>query len=627
MFKGALLKGKENLGKILEVDLKTQSFKENLYDKNLIKRSLGGPGFAINYLMKEKVYDYGPFDEKNLLIFMTGLLTGSAYPCSGFYSVSARSPLTSIYGEGLSGGFFGAELKKTLNGIIFKNRADSPVFLMIEDEHYELKEDSGLWGLSTQKTITEIQSKLGKQFKVACIGPSGEKLIPLACIMNDHHRAVGRTGMGAIMGSKNLKAVAVKSSKKISYDNEDKFKEISRRLFKSFQKSPMAEILRNYGTNAIDYFERLYDVPHKNWKLHKFRGVNNITGAVVLEKYHVRNKPCYLCPFSCGREIEIKKGPYKIKNAAGAEYETTAAFGAMCLIDDIEAIAYLNDLCNQMGVDTISTGCTVAFALDCYEKGILSEKEIGFPLEWGDKDAIIKLVELICKKEGIGEILSKGSRKTAEIIGKGSKELLAEVKGLEAPMHDPRAIYPLGLQYATSNRGACHGRGYGNDQYSGFTGFNDILKITKEKPLRERTIDNPEYAKDIAITQNLAEIVNSLGICKQSITSGSQIVESLFDDILNSIYYLTGIKLKLKELLTIGERIFNLKRIFNNKCGITRKDDTLSPRLKFPLEKGLTKNKVTKIDVMLEEYYKFRGWDENGIPTIKKLEKLEINDY
>ena len=223
-----------------------------------------------------------------------------------------------------------------------------------------------------------------------------------------------------------------------------------------------------------------------------------------------------MCPFSCGREIEIKEGRYKIKNAAGAEYETTASFGSMCLISDVEAIAYLNHICNVMGVDTISTGCTIAFALDCYEKGILTESEVGFPLEWGDTEAIIRLTNLICKNEGIGKILGQGSKKASEQIGKGSAEFLTEVKGLEAPMHDPRAIFPLGLQYATSNRGACHLRGFANDTYSGFTGFEKIFDITKPIPIRERTLDKSEFANDVVVTQNISEINNALGICRQT---------------------------------------------------------------------------------------------------------------
>ncbi|MCJ7651988.1 MAG: aldehyde ferredoxin oxidoreductase family protein, partial [Candidatus Lokiarchaeota archaeon] len=579
---------KVDIGKILEVDLEKNSYNINKYGRENIEKFLGGPGYAINYLMDEKTFNYDPLDNANVLALMTGLLTGTAYPCSGFYSVSARSPQTNIYGEGLSGGFFAAELRNLFNGIVFKNKSESPKYLLIENDHFELKDASSLWGLTTDKTIKDLNSKHGKEYKIACIGPSGEKQVPLACIMNDHHRAVGRTGMGAIMGSKNLKAIAVKSSKKkIEYHDEDNFRKISQLLFKSFQKSPMAEILRNYGTNNITYFERLYDVPHKNWTLHKWREVSKISGEVVFEKYHVRNKPCYLCPFMCGREIEIKEGPYKIENAAGAEYETTAAFGAMCLISDVEAIAYLNDLCNIMGVDTISTGCTISFALDCYEHGILTEEDIGFPLEWGDAEAIVKLARLICEREGIGKTLSLGSRKASDIIGKGSEQFLTDVKGLEAPMHDPRGIFPLGLQYATSNRGACHGRGYANDQYSGFTGFNDSLKITKEKSMRERTIDDPKFARDIALTQNLAEVVNALGICKQTMTSGSQIVDGLLDKLLDVLYYLTGIKFTLKNLMKIGERIFNLKRLYNTKCGITRNDDKLPPRLMFPLEKGL----------------------------------------
>jgi aldehyde:ferredoxin oxidoreductase len=514
--------------KILEVDLSNQQFNEIELNRDFIKKFLGGPGFSINYLIKEKIYEHDPLSGSNLLIIMTGILTGTTYPCSGFYSVSARSPLTDIYGEGLSGGFFGAELRKSYNGIIFQGAASNPVYLKIENDTYELHDATDLWGLNTAETIQNLQSKLGKEFKVACIGTSGEKKVNLASILNDHHRAVGRTGMGAVMGSKNLKAIAVSSNNKIEYYNETKFKEISKKLFKSFAEAPMADILKNFGTNNISYFERLCDVPHKNWTLSKWREVQNISGEVVLKKFHIRNKPCYLCPFSCGREIEIKNGSFKIQNAAGAEYETTAAFGAMCLVSDVEAIAYLNHMCNLMGIDTISTGCTIAFALDCYEHGLLTESDIGFPLNWGDTNAIIKIAESIGQNEGIGKILSQGSRKASKIIGKGSEQYLAEVKGLEAPMHDPRAIFPLGLQYATSNRGACHLRGFANDIYSGFAGFDKYFDITKPISIRERTIDRKEFARDVVITQNISEINNALGVCRQTISSGSQIVNNLF---------------------------------------------------------------------------------------------------
>ncbi|MHA1724498.1 MAG: aldehyde ferredoxin oxidoreductase family protein [Promethearchaeota archaeon] len=615
-----------NTVKIIEIDLDHEQLKEKKWESDVIKKYLGGPGFAIKYLLENKAYEYEPLNEKSPFIFMTGLLTGTSYPCSGFYSVSARSPLTNIYGEGLSGGFFGAELRKIINGLIFINKATTPVYIVLDENNVEIKDASEIWGLTTDKTIKTLQDKLGKHFKIACIGPAGERLVPLASIMNDHFRAVGRTGMGAVMGSKNLKAIAVNGGKKkIEYYNKEKFNELSKKLFKAFKESPMADVLKNFGTNNIDYFERLNDVPHKNWTLHKFRGVNQISGAVVLEKLHVRSAPCFSCPFSCGRVIEIKEGPYKIENAAGAEYETTAAFGAMCLIDNVEAIAYINHLCNTLGIDTISTGCTIAFAMDCFENGILTQEDIGFSLNWGDIDAVIKIVELIAKNEGIGKILGKGSRKAAELIDKGAEQYLAEIKGLEAPMHDPRAIFPLGLQYATSNRGACHLRGFANDSYSGFTGFNDALEITKELPIRKRTIDNPAFAKDVVLTQNLSEINNALGVCRQTISSGSQIVDDLFDLLLKAIYYLTGMEFTLKELLNIGGRIFTMKRVFNTKFGISRKDDTLPSRLQYPLKKGLTKNKILKIDAMLDKYYKIRGWNENGIPTEETLKKLEIN--
>jgi len=612
----------------LEVDLEKNLFIEKKIEKNMIKKFLGGVGFGIEYLMREKAHEVEPFSEKNPLVLMTGLLTGTTYPCSAFYSVSSKSPLTSIIGEGVSGGYFGPELRPIFNGIIFKNKSGEPVYLIIEDEHYELKDASEIWGMDTKNTIKMVQSKLGKEYKVACIGPSGENKIPLACIMNDHGRAVGRSGMGAIMGSKKLKAIAVKSTKKISYENESKFKEITRDLMKKLKNSNPALTLRQIGTNAIEYFEMFADVPHQNWsEMGKWKGVNDITGAVVREKMLVRLKPCYLCPFSCGREVEIKEDPYKIENAAGPEYETVAAFGSMCLNSNIESIAYINDYCNKMGVDTISTGSLVAFAIDCYERGILSEEDIGFSLSWGDHESIVKLTKLICERKGIGEILSLGTRKAAEIIGKNAEELTVEIKGLDVPMHEPRANFPLGLQYATANRGACHLRGFGTDIYGGFSNLGKAIGIREEVPIKFRTIDDPKFARDIAISQNLSEVNNSLGICRQTISSGSLAIENIFDLLIESIYCLTGISFTLDEILQIGERIFNLKRKFNVLCGISKKDDRIPIKLKTPLINGRARGKVLSIDKMLQEYYKFRGWDENGKPTSNKLKELSIDEY
>lgn len=619
--------GKSEFGTVLKVNLMDHGFSAEKFNKTLVKRFLGGPGFAIDYLMREKVYEIDALTEENPLVFIMGLLTGTTYPCSGFFSVSARSPLTSIYGEGMSGGFFGARLRRVFNGLIFEQKSENPVFLMIEDENYELRDATDLWGLNTKSTILELQSRLGKEFRVACIGQSGEKQIPMAAIINDHGRAVGRTGMGAVMGSKNLKAIVVKSTKKIEYFDEKKFKEIAQFLFKEFRSSPMAGVMRQIGTNGIDYFETIADVPFKNWALGKARGIANISGYKVEKDLLVKLSPCYMCAFSCGREVEVKEGPYKVSGAAGPEYETVAAFGSLLLNFNIESIAYLNDLCNQSGIDTISTGATVAFACDCFEKGILSEADIGFPLNWGDPEAIVRLIKLIINKEGIGEILCQGTRKAAEIIGKESDQLTVEIKGLDVPMHEPRANFPLGLQYATSNRGACHLRGFGSDIYSGFAKFGRNLGIPEEVPIKERTLDDPKFAKDMIICQNLAEVNNALGICRQTISSGSEIIEDMFDKLTDAIYYLTGIKFSLSDLLEIGERIFNLKRLFNVRCGISSKDDRIPAKLKTPLLKGHAKNKSLEIDEMLKEYYKVREWDKYGIPTQDKLSSLKIIEY
>jgi len=300
----------------------------------------------------------------------------------------------------------------------------------------------------------------------------------------------------------------------------------------------------------------------------------------------------------------------------------------MCLNSNIESIAYINDYCNRMGVDTISTGCTVAFAMDCYNQGIITEDDLGFKLEWGDADAIIKLTKLICENKGIGKIFSRGSREAAKLIGKGAENYTAEIKGLELPMHEPRTNYPLGLQYATSNRGACHLRGFGSDIYSGFSNLSSTFNIKESIPIKLRAVDEPKFASDIAISQNLSEINNSLGVCRQTFSSGSQIVENIFDLLADAIFYLTGIRLTVSELAEIGERIYNLKRLYNVHCGISKKDDNIPIKLKnSPLNAGKAKNRIISIDEMLMEYYNFRGWDNNGIPTKKRLEKLGIEEY
>jgi aldehyde:ferredoxin oxidoreductase len=620
---------KNQAKKILEVNLAEKTLKEVYYNGRLIKKYLGGPGIAIHYMMKNKLYKYAPLTEENPLILMTGLLTGTSYPCSGFYSVSARSPLTNIYGEGLSGGFFGAELRPLYDGIIFLKKSDNPVYLYIDDESVELRDASEIWGKDTKKTSKILNEKLGKGFKIATIGPSGENLIPLGAILNDHGRAVGRAGMGAAMGSKKLKAIAVNSNKKVEYQNEKEFNKITRMLFKEFSKSAMATTMKQIGTNGINYFEIFGDVPHQNWgEMARWKGVNDISGGVVAEKLMVRLRPCYLCPFSCGREVKVDKEPYIVENAAGPEYETVGAFGSMCLNSNIESIAYINDYCNRMGVDTISTGCTVAFAMNCYNQGIITEDDLGFKLEWGDADAIIKLTKLICENKGIGKIFSRGSREAAKLIGKGAENYTAEIKGLELPMHEPRTNYPLGLQYATSNRGACHLRGFGSDIYSGFSNLSSTFNIKESIPIKLRAKDDPKFASDIAISQNLSEINNSLGVCRQTFSSGSQIVENIFELLADTIFYLTGIRLTVSELAEIGERIFNLKRIYNVHCGISKKDDYIPIKLKnSPLNAGKAKNRIISIDDMLMEYYNFRGWDNNGIPTREKLNELGIEEY
>ena len=606
-------------GKIAYIDLSREKVEIKNLSKQDIELFVGGIGLATKIVVEE-IEDprIDPFSPQNPLVFMTGALTGTPVYGSSRWVVAAKSPLTMGWGEGHVAGYWGVELKKAgFDGLVIKGRAASPTYLYIHDGVIEFRDASKLWGLDTYETDKEIKKELGDQnIRVAAIGLAGENLVRFATIAADIQpngpRIAGRTGMGAVMGSKNLKAIAVKGSGKISVKEPSRVSSILSRLLPLIMSSPTAQILAVYGTaGEVEEFYEYGDMPIKNFALGEFDGYKNLTGQSFRErKIVVDVYGCWACPVKCWKVMQV--GDMRTR---APEYETIASLGTLLMIDDPFYLAQANYLCNKYGLDTISTGVTIAWAFECFEKGIISASDTGgLELKWGNKEAVLKLIEMIGKREGFGNILAEGCRKASSIIGKGSEELCMHVKGTEMPMHDPRAFKGMGLQYATSNRGADHLYGL----------FFRIEQGQRAHDLKiyER-VDRFAYKGKgwmVATMMIWSEIQESMGICK--------FVDIPPAHIAGLYTYVTGFKKNVQDLLKVGKRIFTLKRMFNIACGMSRKDDILQKRfLREPMNEGGAKGQVVELDQMLTEFYEFMGWDENGKPRKEVLEDLGLVEY
>ncbi|MCX8170396.1 MAG: aldehyde ferredoxin oxidoreductase family protein [Candidatus Bathyarchaeota archaeon] len=607
------------MGKILRINLHSNSIKtENLGEEDL-KKFIGGVGLAAKIIYDEVNPEVDPLSSENKLVFMTGPLTGTLVPCTGRYVVCAKSPLTNTWGESHSSGFWARELKRAgYDGIIVEGRSEKPSFLVISDEEVDVKDAGELWGMGSLETEEILKKRLGEDFRIACIGPAGERLVRFASILNDEGRVAGRSGMGAVMGSKNLKAIAVKGTREIPVKDPERIKSILRRIYPQIMSFPTTQIFASYGTSGEMMMLYEYgDIPIKNFMLGKWEKISSISGETYNKMMVKGKRACWNCPISCWRYVKIEDGPFAgLELKRGPEYETLASLGSLLLNDRLDVIVKANHLCNHYGMDTISTGVCIAFSIECYEKGIITGQEKGdLNLEWGNPETILKLIEFIGERKGLGNILAEGVKRASEIIGKGSEKLAMHVKGLEIPMHDPRAFKGMGLQYAVSNRGACHLQGLIHRIEQGER--MPDLKIYE----RLNRFDVKDKGRVLAALQNWHEILESLIICKfLGIAPGH----------IPGLYTLvTGIPMSLEKLLEAGERIYTLKRMFNVRCGITREDDTLPYRLTNErLEEGGTLGNTIspeELNMMLNEYYMARGWDERGVPKDETLKNLGLH--
>lgn len=607
-------------GTVLRVNLTTKQVTKEPLREDWARDYVGGRGLGARYLFAEVAPRVEPFSPENKLIFASGPLTGTNASCGARYMVVTKGPLTNAITTSNSGGHWGPELKAAgYDMIILEGRAATPCYLWIYDDQVEIRDAGHLWG----KTVWETEEDLRKELAVpdaiiASIGPAGEKLVRFAAILNDLHRAAGRSGVGAVMGSKNLKAIAIRGTGGVRLADPKAFLEAHWAMKVKLRESPVtSQGLPIYGTEVlVNVINEHGALPTRNHQQTVFEKAEEISGETLTETRLVANKACFACTIACGRvttlpgeaagKYLVNTHPHNWKIAGeGPEYEAAWAMGAECGVGDLDALIKANWLCNELGMDAISFGATVAAAMEMYEKGAVALAETGMPLNFGSAEALIAMAEKTAYREGFGNELAEGSKRMTAKYGR--PELFMGVRGQEFAAYEARAIQGMGLGYATSNRGACHLKAY--------TVAAEILGLPRQMDPRA-TEGKAEITK---LFQDATSTVDATGLC-QFLTFGIGL-----EEILPQLAAATGVPYTLEGLLKIGERIWNLERLWNERAGLTGKEDTLPKRiLEEPIPSGPAKGQVNKLGEMLPEYYRLRGWDADGRITQEKLKELGL---
>jgi aldehyde:ferredoxin oxidoreductase len=585
-------------GNMVYVDLSTGAITIKPTPPELKKDYIGGRGFGIRILTDMVDPEIDPLSDKNILVFAAGPLTGTGIPLGSRYEVSTISPLTGLAVSANSGGVFGWKLKKAgFDAVILSGKSAKPVYLFLDNGKAELRDAAHLWGKTTGETTEAIVDELkDPSVRVSCIGPAGENLVLISCIINEKTRAAGRGGVGAVMGSKNLKAVAARGDLPIKPADEVLLKGVKERVKKKIEENGIAKGLHDYGTAVlVNILNENYLMPTRNFQTAHFSGAEKISGETMTKTILKKPKGCYACIIQCGRVHEFDG-----ETGEGPEYEPDWGFGADCGIDDLKMIARANNICNEYGLDSISVPTTIACLMEMAEKGYVNH-----PIRFGDANGMLKLVEQIARREDIGDELAEGSFRFATKYG--HPELSMSSKKQELPAYDPRGIQGYGLATATSNRGGDHVYGYM---------ISPEILGSPEKLDPYVTAGKPQWVKTF---QDLTAAIDASGMCL--FTSFALGAED-YADLLTAT---TGVKVDSEELLKVGERIWNLQKLYNIKRGFGRKDDTLPARLLTePLKEGAPAGQVSRIHEMLDEYYALRGWDAEGIPTKEKLRELGL---
>jgi len=605
-------------GSILRVNLTDNTIVKSDLDEDLARQFIGARGYGIHILLNELDVQCDALSPHNIMVMATGPLTGTGAQTGARYIVTTKSPLTGAITCANSGGKFPATLKKSgIDMIIFSGKAATPVYLWIDDGAVELRRADHLWGKNCHETEAVLKQEIGPEIKVASIGVAGENRVLFASIMNDKDRAAGRSGVGAVMGSKNLKAIAVKSNRSIPLWDKDVFEKVVKKYTQKYKSTLKGKPnpLKEYGTAAtITGVQTIGGLPTRNYQQGTFEGWEAINGESLREKFLVRPKACYACPIACGRVTRVDELGYE-GAGEGPEYETIYAMGSNCGIDHLAALTKANYICNEQGMDTITMGCTIACAMELSEKGYIPESDIGIgrPLKFGDRDALVELTRMAVNREGFGNLLAEGSLRLARHYG--HPELAIVAKGQEFAGYDPRAAQGMGLAYATSPIGGSHMRGD--------PAYFEILGVPKNiDPLILE--GKAQAVKD---WQDHFAVIDAAGLCvffcvRNLMTPDLKIKPTGIAELINAA---TGLNFTVEELSLAGERICNAERIFLNKVGFSAKEDTLPDRiLAEPLPDGPAKGFVSHLPQLLDEYYQLRGWNKNGEPTAEKLMELNL---
>jgi len=612
-------------GKILRIDLTNKDFEVAELEDEVLRKFMGGRGIGAKVLYEEMEEGADPLSPENIVVIASGPLSGTKAPSSGRYSVVTKSPLTGTILSCNSGGTWGAELREAgFDVIILKGKAKEPTYLWLNDGEVEFRDATKFWGKQTIEVDERIKAETEEEANVLQCGIAGEQKSHMAAIINDKYRAAGRGGAGAVLGSKNLKAIAVKGTQDVNVANPigmkraiDKTKKVLDTHEAGADLTKEGGALNALGTPIlVNVINDNGLLPTHNFQTGVFEQAEDISGETIADNILMDTVACFRCPIECGRWIKYKEGTwggkhYEETEGESLEYETTWAFGAECGVSDLDAIARANYLCNEYGLDTISTGATIGFAMELYEKGIITEDDVGFELEFGDADAMIKLVEMIAHREGFGDVLADGSLAAAKKFGNGAEKYAIQVKGLELPAYDPRGAFGIGLNYATSNRGAAHVNGY------------TIAAEIAGAPLKVDPFDGSADKVGLTILfQDLTAAVDSTGTCLfQTFSAGGDEFAPMVAAAMGWNDY------DADEFVKTGERIYALERLFNAREGFGREDDTLPERFTTEeMPEGTAKGNKVPLEEMLDMYYEQRGY-EDGKPTPEKLKELDLEEY
>lgn len=601
---------------ILKVDLSTKDIGHLKVPSTWQSEYLGGASLAARLLYDELQPGLDPLSPSSPLLFMTGPLTGTSGPAVGRFVVCGKSPATNLWAESNCGGFWGPELRKAgYAGLWITGWSEEPVYIWINDDSVEICSAKYIWGLETYQTQAAVREDIGEnRARIAVIGPAGENLLPFALILTDHGRVAGRTGMGAVMGSKNLKAIAVKGSGSVPLALQEEYAHQRSIVNREIREDPVSAVLRELGTaGSADYFDYLGEMPKRYFQRCVFPDADKVTGATLTDKYLTRISTCHACVIACGRVVNLGDavGSQPLPDQKGPEYETMVGFGPNLWLDDLEFVTRMGDLCDRYGMDTISLSNTIGLAYTLFEQGVIDARDTsGLVLDWGHKDNVENLVHKTVRLEGFGKFISEGARSLGRRFA--AEQEAVQVNGLEVAYHDPRGSSGMALVYATSPRGACHNQ---SDYF-----LVDIGQVEESLDLElYNRLDGAEKARNVAVHQNWRTVFNSLVMCIFANVPP--------DDLLRLINTSTGNQLELPELLLAGERAWNLKRMINIKLGLKPEDDRIPAKLLRPLEDahGEMAGFAPDIASMISAYYLTRGWDPvTGLPSAETRQQLGL---